>query len=116
LFEISEDAKDLILSRLESALEGRPELRRGPTKVGLRLNFHRGGAYLSLSFPRPVDWVMTFMGRPLLIVGPDELVRLAHTRLTVRHEPGGGSLSVEPSAPPPALQATQPPPGEGLLR
>jgi hypothetical protein len=109
LFEISDDAKEFILTRLEKALEGRPELRRGTTRIGLRLNLQRHGAYLSLAFPRSTDWVMTFMDRPLLIVGPEEFSRLEQTRLTVQRGPGGQALSVEPCAPPPALQVSQPP-------
>jgi hypothetical protein len=109
LFEISDDAKEFILVCLEKALEGRPELRRGPTRIGLRLNFHKGGAYLSLAFPRPTDSVVTFMNRPLLIVGPEEFSRLERTRLTIQYGPGGGSLSVEPCASPQALQASEPP-------
>lgn len=109
MFEISDDAKEFLLARLEKALEGRPELRRGTTRIGLRLNFHRGGAYLSLAFPRSTDWVMTFMDRPLLIVGPEESSRLERTRLTVQQGPDGRALSVEPCIPPPALQVAQPP-------
>lgn len=97
MFEISDDAKELILAQLEGAMEGRPELRRGTTRVGLRLNLERGRAYLSLAFPRSTDRVVTFMGKPLLIVDPGDFSRLEQTRLTVRPGPGGSVLSMEPS-------------------
>ncbi len=98
MFEISDDAKELILAHLEGAMEGRPELRRGATRVGLRLHLERGRAYLSLAFPRSTDRVVTFMGRPLLIVDPEDLCRLEQTRLTVRTSPSGDVLSMEPVA------------------
>lgn len=97
MFEISEDAKELILAHLEGAMEGRPELRRGATRVGLRLNLERDRAYLSLAFPRATDRVVTFMGRPLLIVDPEDYCRLEQTRLTVRTGPSGTVLSMEPA-------------------
>ncbi len=96
MFEISEDARELILARLESAMEGRPELRRGAARIGLRLNFQRGSAHLSLAFPKSTDQVMTFMGRPLLIVDPEDLGRLERIRLTVKAGPEGNTLSMEP--------------------
>lgn len=96
MFEISDDARELILASLEGAMEGRPELRRGTRRIGFRLNLQPGSAYLSLAFPRPNDQVMTFMGRPLLIVDPADLSRLERTRLTVRQGPSGSTLSMEP--------------------
>lgn len=96
MFEISDDARELILASLEGAMEGRPELRRGARRIGFRLNLQPGSAYLSLAFPRPNDQVMTFMGRPLLIVDPADLSRLERTRLTVRQGPSGSTLSMEP--------------------
>jgi hypothetical protein len=99
LFEISDDAMEFILSSLEAAMEGRPELRKGTTRVGLRLIFKPNGAHLSLSFPRPVDQVMTFMGRTLLIVDPGDFSRLDRTRLTVEQGVNGKSLSMKPSIP-----------------
>ncbi len=98
MFEISEDARELILTNLEGAMEGRPELRRGATRIGLRLNFNRGSAYLSLAFPRSTDQVVTFMGRPLLIVDHGDYSRLEGTRLIVKPGPGGNVLSMEPLA------------------
>ncbi|MGI5837886.1 MAG: hypothetical protein ACOX87_15530 [Chloroflexota bacterium] len=98
MFEVSDDAKELILSHLESEMEGRPELRRGATRVGLRLNLERSRAYLSLAFPRSTDRVVTFMGRPLLIIDPEDLSRLEQTRLTVRTGPNGDMLSMEPTS------------------
>jgi hypothetical protein len=99
LFEISDDARELILARLEDAMEGRPELRRGTVRVGLRLNLQRDGAHLSLAFPRSTDQVMTFMGRPLLILDPVDFSRLERTRLTVKQGPNGNTLSMEPCGP-----------------
>lgn len=96
MLEISDDARELILARLEDAMEGRPELRRGATRVGLRLNLQRGRAHLSLAFPRPTDQVMTFMGRPLLILDPVDYCRLDQARLTVTRGPNGDTLSMVP--------------------
>lgn len=97
MFEISDDAMELILGRLEEATKGRPELRQGTTRVGLRLNIGRGGAHLTLASPRPVDQVMSFMGRTLLIVDPADFSRLERTRLTVERGPNGKTLSMEPN-------------------
>lgn len=80
-------------------MEGRPELRRGTARIGLRLNLMRGSAHLSLAFPRSTDRVISFMGRPLLIVDPGDLSSLESTRLTVKHGPNGNMLSVEPYSP-----------------
>ncbi len=99
MFEISDDAKQLILSRLEGAMEGRPELRRGTRRVGLRLHIQRSSAHLSLAFPRSDDRVVTFMGRPLLILDPEDFSRLERTRLTVKPGPNGNTLSIEPDSP-----------------
>ncbi len=96
MFEISDDARELILARLEAAMEGRPELRKGAARVGLRLNLLRSSAHLSLAFPRSTDRVITFMGRPLLIMDPDDFSALDQTRLTVRRGPNGDTLSMEP--------------------
>ncbi|MHB0870361.1 MAG: hypothetical protein ACYC66_09800 [Chloroflexota bacterium] len=98
MFEISDDAKELILSRLEGAMEGRPELRRGTRRVGLRLHLQRSSAHLSLAFPRSDDRVVTFMGRPLLILDPGDFSRLERTRLTVKPGPNGNTLSIEPDS------------------
>ena len=105
MFEISDDAKELIRSCLDDAMEGRPELRRGNTRIALRLNIQRGKAYLSLAFPRPADRVMTFMGRPLLIVAPEDYSRLERIKLTVKQGPGGNFLSLEPNVPEQSLNA-----------
>ncbi len=96
MFEISDEARELILASLEDALEGRPELRRGPCKAGLRLNFQRGGAHLSLAFPRPTDRVMSFAGRPLLIIDSTDLSRLDGICLSVQQGPSGSKLSMVP--------------------
>lgn len=96
MFEISDDARELILARLEAAMEGRPELRKGATRVGLRLNLLPGSAHLSLAFPRSTDRVISFMGRPLLIVDPGDFSALERTRLTVKQGPNGDTLSMEP--------------------
>ncbi len=96
MFEISDEAKELILASLEAALEGRPELRRGPSKAALRLNFQRGGAHLSLAFPRPTDRVVSFAGRPLLIVDRADLSRLDGICLSVQQGPDGRTLSMVP--------------------
>lgn len=97
MFEISDDAMELILGRLGAATEGRPELRQGATRVGLRLNLTRSGAHLSVASPRPADQVMSFMGRTLLIVDPADFSRLERTRLTVERGPNGKTLSMEPN-------------------
>ncbi len=99
LFEISDDAMELILARLEVALAGRPELRHTATRVGLRLNLRAGRAHLSLETPRPTDRVMSFMGRTLLIVDPRDFARLERTRLTVERRLDGKTLSMEPNVP-----------------
>ena len=51
MFEISDDAMELILARLETATEGRRDLREGTSQVGLRLNLREGRAHLSLESP-----------------------------------------------------------------
>ena len=94
MFEISDDARDLILARLEDALEGRPELRRSANRPGLRLNFRQNKAYLSLAFPKTTDEVVTFMGRPFLIVAQEDLSVLEGVCLTVQQGPGGDGLSM----------------------
>lgn len=96
MFEISDDAKELILARLEDAMEGRPELRRGARRIGLRLNLQRGRAHLSLAFPRSIDRVIAFMGLPLLIVDPADFSRLESTCLIVEQGANGNTLSLEP--------------------
>ena len=99
MFEISDDAMELILGRLEAATEGRMDLRQGTSQVGLRLNLRQGGAHLSLESPRPTDRVMSFMGRTLLIIDRKDFSRLERTRLTVERGPGGKTLSMEPITP-----------------
>jgi hypothetical protein len=99
LIEISDEAMELILSHLDEAMEGRPELRRSTSRVGLRLKFTPGGAHLSLAFPRPVDQVISFMGRTLLIVGPEDATRLEKARLTVERGLSGKTLSMQPKSP-----------------
>jgi len=96
LLEISDEAGELILAMLANALEGRPELRRGKCKPGLRLNFRSRGAHLSLAFPRASDQVLCFMGRPLLIVDHADLAKLDGVRLQVLDGPGGPMLSMVP--------------------
>ncbi len=103
MFEISDDAKELILARLQGAMEGRPELRRGTRRVGLRLDLRRASAHLSLAFPRSTDRVVTFMGLPLLFVDPGDFSRLERSCLTVKPGPSGDTLSLEPHAPEPTL-------------
>ncbi len=98
MFEISDEAKELLFASLEAALEGRPELRRGSCKAGLRLTFNQGGAHLSLAFPRPTDRVMSFMGRPVLIIDRVDLSRLDDTCLQVQQGPAGRTLSMVPRA------------------
>lgn len=96
LFEISDDAMELIRKQLENALEGRPDLRRGNSNVGLRLNFNQRGAYFSLAFPRPDDQVLNYMGRPLVIIDHKDLPRLDGVYLTVQEGPNGCKLSMAP--------------------
>lgn len=104
MFEISDDARELILARLKDALEGRPDLKRGNSTVGLRLNFGRGGAYLSLAFPRTTDQVISYMGRSLLIVDHQDILRLDGICLTVQHGPAGTTLSMVPTVTDSVLQ------------
>ncbi len=96
MFEISNEAMELILARLEDALEGRPDLRRGGSNIGLRLTFTNGGAHLSLAFPRPTDQVISFMGRPLVMVDRLDFSRLDGISLTVQQGPSGRTLSMVP--------------------
>jgi hypothetical protein len=117
LFEISEEAKELILARLDAALEGRPELRRGTSTVGLRLNFKQGGANLSLAFPRPTDTIMSFMGRALLIIDLMDLPRLDDICLSVQQGPRGCTLSMVPRTTETPLEVAHPaslPAGKGI--
>lgn len=103
LLEISDDARELILARLKDALQGRPDLKRGNSTVGLRLNFGRGGAYLSLAFPRTTDEVISYMGRPLLIVDRHDVNRLEEICLTVEQGTTGSVvLSMVPRVANPA--------------
>lgn len=97
MFEISDDAMELILGRLEAATAGRMGAREGMQQVGLRLNLRQGGAHLSLEAPRPTDQVMSFMGRTLLIIDRKDYSRLVSTRLVVERGPNGKSLSMEPA-------------------
>lgn len=99
MFEVSDEAKELLLARLQSALEGRPELRRSNSGVGLRLDFAHGGAQLSLAFPRPTDRVVFVMGRPLLIIDLLDLSRLDDVYLTVQQGPDGPALTMVPRTP-----------------
>lgn len=106
MFEVSDEAKELLLARLQSALEGRPELRRSNSGVGLRLDFAHGGAQLSLAFPKPTDRVVYVMGRPLLIIDLLDLSRLDDVCLTVKQGPEGPALSMVPRSPDAASQST----------
>lgn len=99
MFEISDEAMELILAHLDLAMEGRPELRRSSARVGLRLNFGQGGARLCLAFPRSSDQVISFMGRPLVIVDPEDYSRLEETRLIVESGLRGKRLSIERKSP-----------------
>ncbi len=99
MFEISDDAMELILARLEAAMEGRLDLREGTSQLGLRLNLTQTGAHLSLESPRSTDRVMSFMGRTLLIVDSEDFIHLERTRLTVEPGPKGKTLSMEPNIP-----------------
>lgn len=96
MLEVSEDALEFIRARLEHALEGRPDLRRSTQGVGLRLKFAQNRAYLSLAFPRTNDKVVSFMGRPLLIIDPADSPRLEGTCLTVQETSGRSTLSILP--------------------
>lgn len=97
MFEISDDAMELILARLDAAMEGRQDLRQSATQVGLRLNLKEGGAHLSLESPRPTDEVMSFMGRTLLIIDRADFSRLESARLVVDRKVNGKTLSMEPN-------------------
>ncbi len=96
MFEISDDAVEFILTSLEAALEGRPDLRRRGSSVGLRLSFGQDSAHLSLAFPRPTDQVMSFMGRPLVIIDSLDFSRLDGVCLTMQQGPRGRALSMVP--------------------
>lgn len=99
MFEISDEAMELILGRLEEATEGRRDLRDAASQVGMRLNLRGGRAHLSLEAPRPADRIMSFMGRTLLIVDPRDFARLAKTRLTIERGLNGKTLTMEPNVP-----------------
>ena len=99
MFEISDEAMELILGRLEEATEGRRDLREATSQVGMRLNLRQGKAHLTLEAPRPADRVMSFMGRTLLILDPRDFARLASTRLTIERGLNGKTLTMEPKPP-----------------
>ena len=97
MFEISDDAMELILGRLETAMGGRLGPRKDTPEFGMRLNLRQGGAHLSLEAPRPTDRVMSFMGRTLLIVDHKDFSRLESTRLMVDRGLRGKTLYMEPN-------------------
>ena len=98
MVDISEEACELLLGRLEEALEGRPELRRRPIPPGLKLCLRRDRAHLSLSFPSEGDQVVSYKGRSVLIIAAKDLAGLAGTSLLVRRNGGAELLTLERAA------------------
>lgn len=64
MLEISDDAMEMLLARLEAATEGRLGLREAVSQAGLTLSFRASGAILSLETIQPTDKVaVSWVGR-----------------------------------------------------
>ncbi len=95
MVDISEEACELLLGRLQEALEGRPELRRRPVPPGLKLFIRKDGAHLSLSFPSEGDKVVSYKGRSVLIIAAKDLENLAGASFLVRRDGNMDQLTLE---------------------
>ncbi len=95
MIEVSPEACDLLLSRLMGALEGRPELRRRPVPVGLKLFLRKDGAHLGLGFPGDGDEIVRYQGRSVLIISAKDLEKLSGACFLVRRRGTEDRLSVE---------------------
>jgi len=95
MVEISEEACELLLARLQEELEGRPELRRRPIPPGLKLFMQKNGAHLSLGFPSEGDKVISYQGKSVLIIAAKDMDKLSGTCLLVRRSGSEPRLSLE---------------------
>jgi len=95
MVEVSEEACQLLLERLQEALQGRPELRRRPIPPGLKLTITKNKAHLSLSFPSDGDHVVSYQGKPVLIIAAADLARLSGACFLVRHSGSHYQLALE---------------------
>lgn len=95
MIDISPDAYELLLGRLQKALEGRPELRRRPIPPGLKLIIRKNGAWLSLGFPEVGDQVVSYQGKSVLIVAAGDLKDLSGACFVVRRSGSEDLLSLE---------------------
>lgn len=95
MFDISEEACELLLARLQKALEGRPELRRRPIPPGLKLFMRENRAHLSLGFPVEGDKVVSYKGKSVLIVAAKDLEELAGASFLVRRNGTTDLLTLE---------------------
>lgn len=99
MVEISDEAGELLLEKLQEALEGRPELRRRPNPPGLKLVFKKNGAHLSLSFPSEGDQVVRYRGKSVLIIAAKDFDILSGTCFMVRHLGSENLLALERQQP-----------------
>ena len=99
MIEVSKDVCELLLLRLQEALEGRPELRRSRAQPGLKLLLQDRQAHLSLAFPSNGDEVVSYKGRTVLIIPAKDLDELAGARLLLRQNGNESLLSLEKQAP-----------------
>ena len=95
MVQISKEACELLLDRLQCALEGRPELKRRPMPIGLKLYMRKGGAHLGLAFPSQGDEIVTYQGRSVLIISAKDMTELSGACFLVKHQEGNPRLAVE---------------------
>ena len=93
--EISEEAREVLLARLQAELEGRPELRRRPVAPGLKLCIGKNSAHLALGFPGDGDRIETYKGKSVLIISAKDFDVLAGVCMLVRRSGSQDLLALE---------------------
>lgn len=92
---MSDEVCELLLAKLQQALEGRPELRRCRVQPGLRLIMRKNRASLSLGFPSEGDEIVSYKGRPVLIMTAKDFGELARARFLLRRQGSESRLALE---------------------